>query len=341
MDNLAVPHNVLQALDMAKLHTLESILEYSQSDLVRRTGLKNCQVQGLLQIASESLLGNALLTSALDMYNKETKLNSWGRLSTGCPVIDNCLGGGILPAALTDLTGTSAAGKTQLCLQLSLMVQLPLEYGGMEGKVVYISTEGPLPTGRLKQLSSAIASKYSSLKDAVSTTTLMDNILIHQCVDVFALMTLLRHKLPTLLDRHSDIRLIVIDSIAALFRSQYETSEMLMRSDDMKTVISLLRGLIHSYRITIICTNQITANLSHTDDSRTRVQPALGLLWSNCVNARIILERNETVDDNERLQEAVVMVPRVLKVDMAPHLPVRTVHYCINNNGVFGIMMKT
>ena len=329
MDNLAVPHSVLQALDKAKFHTLESVLEYSQSDLVRRTGLNNCQIQGLIQIASESLLGDALLTSSLDMFKKESKLNNWGRLSTGCPILDNCLGGGILPAALTDISGTSAAGKTQLCLQLSLMAQLPSQYGGLEGQSVYISTEGSLPTGRLKQLSIGIVKKYSF----GMPTLLMDNILIHHSVDVYSLIALLRHRLPALLDRNGNIKLIVIDSIAALFRSQYETSELLLRSSDMKTVVSLLHGLIYSHKITIICTNQITADFACPGG----VKPALGLLWSNSVNARIILERNETVDGEEELQDNIKLVPRVLKVDMAPHLPVRTMQYCIDDNGVFGL----
>lgn len=51
------------------------------------------------------------------------------RLSFGDPIIDNCLDGGILPRAITEIAGEAGSGKTQLCLQLSLQVQLPIERG--------------------------------------------------------------------------------------------------------------------------------------------------------------------------------------------------------------------
>ena len=34
---------------------------------------------------------------------------------------------------VTELSGVSAAGKTQLCLQLSLVVQLSQRQGGLDG----------------------------------------------------------------------------------------------------------------------------------------------------------------------------------------------------------------
>ena len=54
-----------------------------------------------------------------------------GKLSSGCKKIDRLLGGGLLVPGLTEIGGMSAAGKTQLCLQLCLQVQLPLEEGGL------------------------------------------------------------------------------------------------------------------------------------------------------------------------------------------------------------------
>ena len=56
-----------------------------------------------------------------------------GRLSWGCPVLDSLLGGGVLVPGVTELSGVSAAGKTQLCLQLSLVVQLSQRQGGLDG----------------------------------------------------------------------------------------------------------------------------------------------------------------------------------------------------------------
>ena len=50
----------------------------------------------------------------------------------GCGLLDSSLRGGLLVPGLTEISGTSAAGKTQLCLQLCLTSQLPREQGGLD-----------------------------------------------------------------------------------------------------------------------------------------------------------------------------------------------------------------
>lgn len=326
--NLAVPNTVTLALEKAGLTTLEAVLEYSQGDLIRRTGLNASQVYGLVEIASETLLGNTLFSTALDIYQKEFPLNNWGRLSTGCPVLDECLEGGILPAALTEISGTSGAGKTQLTLQLSLMAQLSPHHGGLGGGAILILTEGPLPSGRLKQMSSSIAKRFKEL----DTVSLMNNVLVHHCEDTPSLISLLKHRLPMLLNQYSGIKVVLIDSIAALFRSMYEPSESALRSQDLKTIASLLKDLTRLYEVTVVCTNQMTADLCNGI-----VKPALGLLWSTSLNARLVLVRNETVDNEEEFQEHVKIVPRTMRVEFSPHLPPREVQYFIDNEGVFGL----
>ena len=56
-----------------------------------------------------------------------------GRLSINCPVLNGWLKGGLLVPGVTEIVGTSAAGKTQICMQLSLCAQLPAEQGGLDG----------------------------------------------------------------------------------------------------------------------------------------------------------------------------------------------------------------
>lgn len=56
-----------------------------------------------------------------------------GRLSTDCACLDKLLRGGFLVPGISEVAGTSAAGKTQLCLQLCLTAQLPREKGGLHG----------------------------------------------------------------------------------------------------------------------------------------------------------------------------------------------------------------
>lgn len=55
------------------------------------------------------------------------------KLSTGCPLLNQFLKGGIPQQGITEIAGESASGKTQLSLQLSLTVQKPVTEGGLNG----------------------------------------------------------------------------------------------------------------------------------------------------------------------------------------------------------------
>lgn len=53
-------------------------------------------------------------------------------------------------------SGEAAASKTQLSLQLLLTVQLPRQYGGLEGSAIYVYTEGEPAMRRLSQLARSL-----------------------------------------------------------------------------------------------------------------------------------------------------------------------------------------
>jgi len=48
-------------------------------------------------------------------------------------VLDSHLSGGVLVPGVTELSGVSGAGKTQLCMQLCLVAQLTRHQGGLNG----------------------------------------------------------------------------------------------------------------------------------------------------------------------------------------------------------------
>lgn len=74
-----------------------------------------------------------MLPAALQLFQqRESFPEQHQRLSLGCPVLDQFLGGGLPLEGITDLAGRSSAGKTQLGLQLCLTVQFPRQYGGLE-----------------------------------------------------------------------------------------------------------------------------------------------------------------------------------------------------------------
>lgn len=77
------------------------------------------------------------------------------KLSLGCPILDSCLKGGVRCGQITEFVGESTAGKTQLCLQLLLTLQLECQVPSTSGSsALYICTEGHFAGKRLQELAS-------------------------------------------------------------------------------------------------------------------------------------------------------------------------------------------
>lgn len=55
----------------------------------------------------------------------------WKSITFGCDALDSITDGGIPCNGITELFGESSAGKTQICYQLALTVQLPPKFGGL------------------------------------------------------------------------------------------------------------------------------------------------------------------------------------------------------------------
>ncbi|MEM2909945.1 MAG: LAGLIDADG family homing endonuclease [Nitrososphaerota archaeon] len=68
-----------------------------------------------------------------------------GRITTGIKQLDSLIGGGVETQSITEFYGEFGSGKSQLCHQLAVCVQLPPEMGGLNGAALYIDTENSLP----------------------------------------------------------------------------------------------------------------------------------------------------------------------------------------------------
>lgn len=67
-----------------------------------------------------------------------------------------CVLGGISLGKITEVCGAAGVGKTQLCMQLCISIQLPTELGGMAAKAIYVDTEGSFVRSRLVEMTRAI-----------------------------------------------------------------------------------------------------------------------------------------------------------------------------------------
>jgi DNA repair protein RadA len=74
------------------------------------------------------------------------------RLTTGSKAIDEVLAGGLETQTITEFYGEYGSGKSQLCHQMCVNVQLPTERGGLNGAALYIDTENTFRTERIIQM---------------------------------------------------------------------------------------------------------------------------------------------------------------------------------------------
>uniref|UniRef100_A0A8C8DDV8 DNA repair protein RAD51 homolog 3 n=1 Tax=Oryzias sinensis TaxID=183150 RepID=A0A8C8DDV8_9TELE len=198
--------------------------------------------------------------TALELLQREREC---GSITTFSSQLDHALKGGLPVGKVTEICGAPGVGKTQLCLQLSVDVQIPRSFGGLEAQVIFMDTEGSFVLQRVVDIAAAVVRHFSLLaedgeqKDAMQTFN-MESILV---------------------------RLLVIDSVAFPFRQHL---------DDLSQRTRLLQGLAKQvismatrHNIAVVITNQMTTRLQ---DSQSHLVPALGEIWGHASTTRIILQ---------------------------------------------------
>ncbi|KAJ3633896.1 hypothetical protein MTP99_010814 [Tenebrio molitor] len=202
-----VRSDVFESLIDANIRSLSSILLCNKTELCQTTKLD-------LNTIDEVIKETSLIILSGKVYTANCVLNQQ-YISTGCPALNAIMRGGIPRNGITEIVGSSGVGKTQMCLQLSLMTQLPLSLGGLGKSVIYICTEDIFPVKRLSELAQIFSLKY---KNHVKID-FEDNIFLEHIADIAQLKKCLFNTLPHLFTV-KNVGLIVIDSIAGVFRSE-------------------------------------------------------------------------------------------------------------------------
>ncbi|XP_062945468.1 DNA repair protein XRCC3 isoform X1 [Cynocephalus volans] len=337
VDQLDLNPRIIAAIKKAKLKSVKEVLHFSGPDLQRLTHLSRPDIQHLLRMASLHLRGSSVLTALHLHRQKERFPAQHQRLSLGCPVLDGFLRGGLPLEGVTELAGRSAAGKTQLALQLCLAVQLPQQHGGLEAGAVYVCTEDVFPSKRLQQL---IAQQQRLRADVpgkvLGKIRFGDQIFIEHVADVDTLLECVSKKVSILLSRGM-ARLVIIDSVAAPFRCEFAGQASAPRARLLQLLGGELQRLSSTFRSPVLCINQVTEAVEEQEVApgppgfcNERVSPALGITWANQLLMRLMVDR--------RREEAMAGHPtRTLRVLFAPHLPPSSCSYTVNEEGVRGM----
>eukprot|EP01120_Amphizonella_sp_Union-15-10_P004938 TRINITY_DN15699_c0_g1_i1.p1 TRINITY_DN15699_c0_g1~~TRINITY_DN15699_c0_g1_i1.p1 ORF type:complete len:170 (-),score=31.28 TRINITY_DN15699_c0_g1_i1:24-533(-) len=166
------------------------------------------------------------------------------------------------------------------------------------------------------------------------------------------LWDLLNTKIEPLLTTRN-LKLIVIDSIAALFRYEYTRDEAVERASELLKHAQQLKLLSDKLNVPILVVNQVSDSfydkISTQAFEHRFVIPALGLSWGNCVHTRIVLKKTHRMysdtsisrtDDlsSQSKRRKISSVPlRQMGIVLAPHLPNDSCYFVINSDGIRGV----
>ncbi|KAK4874762.1 hypothetical protein RN001_014122 [Aquatica leii] len=236
----------------------------------------------------DQLMKPPVTKTALEVYNEECQQ---GCVRTFVEPLDNVLGGGIPLGEVTEFCGEPGSGKTQICFQLCISVQLPTWCGGLNGEAVYIGTNCDFASHRVKEIAKRIMDRYVLFEakhsfgniglNEINVELIMERISYINVSD-YTQMLLIVTYLKDWLHDHPTVKLIVIDSICAPLKpldgSQRTTIAYQLLQD--------LQKLAKEHNFAIIVTNNITTRFTC---SSSYLAPSLGDNYYHRLNNRIYL----------------------------------------------------
>jgi len=296
---------ILNKLTEAGYTTLEAIAVASPQELSVAAGIPLSTAQRIIKEAREAL--DIRFKTALEL--KKERLNT-RKITTGSQALDGLLGGGIETRTMTEFFGEFGSGKTQICHQLSVNVQLPYEKGGLNGKAVYIDTEGTFRWERIENMAKAL-----NLDPDVAES----NIYYMRAINSDHQIAIV-DDLQELINKDPSIKLVIVDSVTSHFRAEYPGRENLAaRQQKLNKHLHQLVRLAEMHNLAVVVTNQVMARPDMFYGDPT--QAVGGHTLYHVPGIRVQLRKSR---GNKRIARIVD----------APHLPEGEVVFAITEEGV-------
>ena len=231
----------------------------------------------------------------------------------------------LFPGTITEIAGPAGVGKTQMALTLCADSVM------LHQKAVYIALGGGsssslgMAARRLRCMLVARLRIHGSkatraLSDEVIQQQYLRNVFFQWVRNTEEFMELLRLGLPRLLDSHQHpsaagggTRVVVLDGIANLFRHA-EHHEYILdrnywqeRSSTFFQLSTLCKMLSEKYQVPFVILNQATTRIqdegipsgrstnSYDTSTTSRLEPALGLSWRQCINASFFIDNTDSM----------------------------------------------
>jgi len=301
----------LKKLKAAGICTIRGLNMITKKKLCQIKGLSEAKVDKIKEAVDKVLCVEGPFKTALQ-YSVDRK--NVFRVATGSDELNKLIGGGMESMAITEAFGEFRTGKTQLSHTLCVTTQMPGANGYPGGKVLFIDTENTFRPDRLRP----IADRFNLDQEAV-----LDNVLFVRAYNSEHQMKVLDMVAAKFNEEPGVFKLLIVDSIMALFRVDYSgRGELADRQQHLAQMMSRLQKVAEEYNVAVFITNQMTADpgaaMSFQADPK---KPIGGHILAHASTTRLMLRkgRGET---------------RIAKIYDSPDLPESEATFAITPGGI-------
>ena len=254
-------------------NTVESLATATVKEIVP-AGIGEKQAARIISEARDSIALTFVRADEL-MRMKENVL----RLTTGSKGLDELIGGGLESQTITEFYGEYGVGKSILCHQLAVNVQLPPSQGGLDGSALYLDTEQTFRPEWIVRMANSLGLDPSKAAQRIIYSEAYNS--DHQM--------LLLEKADQVI-KENNVRLIIIDSLTSHFRSEYLGREMLAeRQQKLNNHMHRMIRLARSFNAVAVVTNQV---MSRPDAFfANSVDPVGGHIVAHTSHTRVFIRR--------------------------------------------------
>lgn len=286
---------------------------FSTIESLATATIRELTIAGIGKKQAARIVGDARDSIALKFIRADELLKmreNVARLTTGGKTLDELVGGGLETQTITEFYGEYGSGKSQMCHQLCVNVQLPPERGGLSGGALYIDTENTFRIERIVQMAEHLG---------LVPEDVLRNIIFAEAYNSDHQMLLLEKADRWI--KENNIRLIIVDSLTAHFRSEYLGRETLAeRQQKLNKHMHRLVRLSQAFNAVAVVTNQV---MSKPDQFFGEAVAAIG--------GHIVAHTSHTRIFLRKASRGRVRIARLVS---SPYLPEGERVFKITENGI-------
>lgn len=291
-------------LNLANIQTTEQLITHADLEaLSRQTGIPS---KNLRQI-KKYIIGQyspfpEQANVLLDKYIKKLFI-----VETGCAKIDDLISNGFYSSEISEISGASSTGKTQLCFQLIVnMLAIHPDFS-----CLYIDSNNNFCPKRVRDL---IDHKFKSTNEAdhlrtekreniLKSIKVVDGINIFNLIDILFKIT----KSTTEANKESFLstNLLIIDNFTTLF-NQFKQNSYLEVNFHLNYISSYLKYLANTMKMMILIVSNRSSNEAIANSFNLTNSPN----WVNTPNLIVCLKN---VEENEAENKSNIKKFEILK----------------------------